>query len=318
MKARTKGLDCSCIKDPLSSFHKSQKACPSVFQSSIKMAQTTPVATTKVFVGNLAFKTKENELADAFGASVKVMGAKIITRRGRSLGYGFIEVGNEQDAQKAVQAMDKKDVDGRQINVEVARPREEGQEQQQGEQQERRGGAPRGRGGRGRGTRGSPRGAFRGGFRRRFPEGEDQGEQQEERPRGRGGFRGRGRGSRGGFRGGKTGAVQPGQPDTRTESKTSLFVANLPFSLDDAAFGKIFTDAGLKFKAAHVVTKRNGRSKGFGFVEFETNEDQQKALQTLNGKQVEGREITLKVALTDNRENANDNTQTEKKDEGKN
>jgi len=179
-------------------------------------------------------------------------------------------------------------------------------------------GAPRGRGGRGRGTRGSPRGAFRGGFRRRFPEGEDQGEQQEERPRGRGGFRGRGRGSRGGFRGGKTGAVQPGQPDTRTESKTSLFVANLPFSLDDAAFGKIFTDAGLKFKAAHVVTKRNGRSKGFGFVEFETNEDQQKALQTLNGKQVEGREITLKVALTDNRENANDNTQTEKKDEGKN
>jgi len=282
------------------------------------MAQTTPVATTKVFVGNLAFKTKENELADAFGASVKVVGAKIITRRGRSLGYGFIEVANEQDAQKAVQAMDKKDVDGRQINVEVARPREEGQQGEQ-QQQTQKGSSPvRGRGGRGgfRGSRG--RGGFRGGFRRRFSEEGEQGENQEERPRGRGGFRGsRGRGSRGGFRGGKA-PTQAAQPDTRTESKTSLFVANLPFSLDDAAFGKIFTDAGLKFKAAHVVTKRNGRSKGFGFVEFETNEDQQKALQTLNGKQVEGREITLKVALTDNRENANDNTQTEKKDEGKN
>jgi len=281
------------------------------------MAQTPQVATTKVFVGNLAFKTKENELADAFSASVKVLGAKIITRRGRSLGYGFIEVANEQDAQKAVQAMDKKDVDGRQINVEVARPREEGQQQQQGEQQqqqERRGGFSRGGRGRGRG-RGSRGGFFRGGFRRRFSDEGEQGEQQEDRPRGRGGFRGIKRGSRGGFRGGKI--AQPG-PDTRTESKTSLFVANLPFSLDDASFGKIFTDANLKFKAAHVVTKRNGRSKGFGFVEFETNEDQQKALQTLNGKQVEGREITLKVALTDNRENANDNTQTEKKDEGKN
>jgi len=252
--------------------------------------QTTESAapTTKVFVGNLAFKTRENELADAFRSVVTVSNAKIITRRGRSLGYGFIEVSNEQDAQKAVTAMDKKDFDGRQINVEVARPREEIQQQQQNEQQgePRRGGYFRGGRGGFRGGRGG-RGGFRGGRG------------------GRGGFRGgRGgfRGGRGGFRGGR----EQG-PDTRVESQTSLFVANLPFSLDDAAFGKIFSDAGLRFKAAHVVTKRNGKSKGFGFVEFETNEDQQKALQTLNGKQVEGRDITLKVALTDNRENQNNN-----------
>jgi len=259
--------------------------------------QSAPATTTKVFVGNLAFKTKENELADAFRSSVNVVNAKIITRRGRSLGYGFIEVANEQDAQKAVTAMDKKEFDGRQINVEVARPREE--VQQQGEGSPRRGGYFRG-----------GRGGFRGGFRGGRGRGGFRG------GRGRGGFRG-GRG-RGGFRGGRGGFRQnEGRPqgqDTRVESKTSLFVANLPFSLDDASFGKIFSDAGLRFKAAHVVTKRNGKSKGFGFVEFETNEDQQKALQTLNGKQVEGRDITLKVALTDNRENNNNNNNIEKKD----
>jgi len=252
--------------------------------------QSAPAITTKVFVGNLAFKTRENELADAFRSVVNVANAKIITRRGRSLGYGFIEVSNDQDAQKAVTAMDKKEFDGRQINVEVARPREEIQEQQGGEGAPRRGGYFRGGRGGFRGGRGG-RGGFRGGRG------------------GRGGFRG-GRGGRGGFRGGRGGfrGGRPQQgPDTRVESKTSLFVANLPFSLDDAAFGKIFSDAGLRFKAAHVVTKRNGKSKGFGFVEFETNEDQQKALQTLNGKQVEGRDITLKVALTDNRENQDDN-----------
>jgi len=55
----------------------------------------------------------------------------------------------------------------------------------------------------------------------------------------------------------------------------------------------------LKFKTAHVVTKRNGRSKGFGFVEFDNHEDQQKALNTLNGKKIEERELILRVALTD-------------------
>jgi len=82
-------------------------------------------------------------------------------------------------------------------------------------------------------------------------------------------------------------------------SQTSLFVANLPFSLTDEQFGAIFTEAGLKFKKAHVVTKRNTKSKGFGFVEFDSQEDQQKALTGLQGKKVEDRELEPKVALED-------------------
>jgi len=78
-----------------------------------------------------------------------------------------------------------------------------------------------------------------------------------------------------------------------------LFVANLPFSLDDAGFTKVLKDNTLTFKAAHVVQKRNGRSKGFGFIEFENEGDQQKSLNALNNKEVEGRELVVKVALTE-------------------
>jgi RNA recognition motif-containing protein len=58
-------------------------------------------------------------------------------------------------------------------------------------------------------------------------------------------------------------------------------------------------DNTLTFKAAHVVQKRNGRSKGFGFIEFENEGDQQKSLNALNNKEVEGRALVVKVALTE-------------------
>jgi RNA recognition motif-containing protein len=76
-----------------------------------------------------------------------------------------------------------------------------------------------------------------------------------------------------------------------------LFVANLPFSVDDAALSKIFE--GLNIKSAHVVRKHNERSKGFGFVEFNNAEDQKKALDSIDKKMVDGRELSVKVALTE-------------------
>jgi RNA recognition motif-containing protein len=79
-----------------------------------------------------------------------------------------------------------------------------------------------------------------------------------------------------------------------------LFVANLPFTLEDESFGKVLKDSNLTFKVAKVVRNtRTGRSKGFGFIEFENEADQQKALAGLNKKQIEGREISVKVALTE-------------------
>jgi len=260
----------------------------------------------KVFVGNLAFKTTEADLGKEFAVAGNVVTANIITRGPRSLGYGFVEFNSDEEANKAVTLLNKKEIDGRQVNVEVAKPRAEGEENKgQGEDQSgddstrggfrRRGGFRGGRGSRGGFRGGRGRGGFRGGFQQ--VGGADGSEEVEDTNRPRGGF-GRGRG-RGGNRGRGGRAPRADQPDNRVESKTTLFVANLPFALDDAGFGKIFSDSGLKFKSAHVVQKRNGRSKGFGFAEFDSEDDQKKALNALDKKKIEERDLIVKIALTD-------------------
>jgi len=76
---------------------------------------------------------------------------------------------------------------------------------------------------------------------------------------------------------------------------TTLFVANLPFSTDDNGLLELFK-ANNPTKA-HVVLNRNGRSKGFGFVEFANEQDQQAAVNA-EKKTVESRELIVKVALT--------------------
>jgi len=286
---------------------------------------------TKVFVGNLSFNTKENELAKEFDVAGKVISANIITRGPRSLGYGFVEMENEADAENAVKLLDKKEIDGRPINVEVAKAREEGaegQNQQGGNAQTQQGGRG-GRGGRGRGGRGRGRGGNN--AQRQGQQGQQQqGQQQQGENNEQGGLANRRRGSgaprggRGGqARGGGVKKVQNGgeqAEDNRTPSTTTLFIANLPFTLTDDTFAKVFKDNNLAFKTAHVVIKKTGRSKGFGFVEFENEGDQQKALAALNNKDVEGRQLAVKVALTEVKtENKTDaSPATEKKEEPKN
>jgi len=263
---------------------------------------------TKVFVGNLSFNTKENELTKEFETAGKVISANIITRGPRSLGYGFVEMDNEADAENAVKLLNKKEIDGRPINVEVAKKREEGAE---GEQQSASG-EGRGRGRGGRGTRGRGRGgARRGGFRRQEDGEENTGDNSAQGEGRRGGFRGRGNGPRGAPRGtrgsgapGRGGSRPPREErrqEDRTPSQTTLFIANLPFTLEDEGFGKVLKEAQLAFKTAHVVKKKSGKSKGFGFIEFENEADQQKALAALNNKTIEGRDLVAKVALTENR-----------------
>jgi len=265
---------------------------------------------TKVFVGNLSFKTREAELSQEFSAVAKVVGVNIITRGPRSLGYGFVEMDSEEDAHKAVKAMDKKEIDGRSINVEVAKDRVEGEKKPKAPRApkvKKEGEAEGEASPAAAGTATTTEGAARGGAKRG----------------GRGGATTT-RGARGGARGGakprapkaapkegeaETGASPapraprvkkertPRDDSTRTPSQTVLFVANIPFAFTDETFAKLFTDAGFKLKKAHVVVKKNAKSKGFGFVEFETHEDQQKALAQFEKHKVEDRPLNVKVAL---------------------
>lgn len=245
---------------------------------------------TKVFVGNLSFKTQERELAKEFEVAGRVVGANIITRGSRSLGYGFVEMESEEEARKSVELLSKKLIDGREINVEVARPRDETPKPAGSPAVA---GSPSGEGAAAPRRRRAPPGGPRRRFRRR-PSGEAE-------PRAEG--EGAPAATNGSAAPRTRRAPRPRPPKTdadrapRTPSSTTLFVTNLPFSVDDAGLSKLFAE--FNAKSSHVVRKRNDRSKGFGFVEFNNAEDQQKALAAMDKKAIDGRSIVVKVALTE-------------------
>ena len=81
----------------------------------------------KLFVGNLSFNTTENDLQDTFAAHGTVVEANLMMDRatGRPRGFGFIAMSTPEEAQAAINALNGKDIDGRALTVNVAKPREE-------------------------------------------------------------------------------------------------------------------------------------------------------------------------------------------------
>ena len=81
----------------------------------------------KLFVGNLSFNTTENNLQDAFAAHGTVLEANMMMDRatGRPRGFGFITMSTPEEAEAAMSALNGKDLDGRALTVNVAKPREE-------------------------------------------------------------------------------------------------------------------------------------------------------------------------------------------------
>jgi RNA recognition motif-containing protein len=101
----------------------------------------------KLYVGNLTYQTTTGDLEQLFGEHGTVQSAQIIMDRdtGRSKGFAFVEMGSDQEAQTAIAALNGKDVGGRALTVNEAKPRED------------RGGARGGYGGGGGGRSGGRR-----------------------------------------------------------------------------------------------------------------------------------------------------------------
>lgn len=80
----------------------------------------------RIYVGNLSYSVGKQELQQAFGAHGTVVSAQVITDRdtGRSKGFGFVEMGSEQEAQAAIAALNGRVFEGRNITVNEARPQE--------------------------------------------------------------------------------------------------------------------------------------------------------------------------------------------------
>ena len=134
----------------------------------------------KLYVGNLAFQTSSEDLQQLFSQAGTVESASVVEDRetGRSRGFGFVEMSSPEEGAAAIQQFNGKEVNGRALTVNEARPRED------------RGG--RGGGGGGRGGFGGNRGGGGGG--------------------GRGGYGGGGGGGRGGYSGGGSGGGGSREP----------------------------------------------------------------------------------------------------------
>ena len=81
----------------------------------------------RLYIGGLSWGTTDEALRAAFSAAGNVVSAKVITDRmsGRSKGFGFVEMGSDEEAQKAIEMFNGKDLDGRNVTVNVARPMED-------------------------------------------------------------------------------------------------------------------------------------------------------------------------------------------------
>ena len=107
----------------------------------------------KLYVGNLSYNVSSSDLEQLFAQYGAVRSAQVITDRdtGRSKGFGFVEMSDDNAARQAIQALNEQEHDGRPLTVNEARPREE-----------------RGGGGGGRGGYGGGRGGGGGGGRGRY------------------------------------------------------------------------------------------------------------------------------------------------------
>ena len=117
----------------------------------------------KLYVGNLSYRMTDSDLEQLFASHGSVASAQVIMDRdtGRSKGFGFVEMASDQDAQAAITALNGKEIEGRGLTVNEARPKED------------RGGGGGGggygggggsRGGSGGGSRGGSGGGSRGGY----------------------------------------------------------------------------------------------------------------------------------------------------------
>jgi len=80
----------------------------------------------KIYVGGLPYATTDAQLQDLFSTHGTVESARVITDKftGRSRGFGFVEMASNEEAQKAIQALNGTDLDGRNLTVNEARPQE--------------------------------------------------------------------------------------------------------------------------------------------------------------------------------------------------
>ncbi|PNP41770.1 hypothetical protein TGAMA5MH_06363 [Trichoderma gamsii] len=274
----------------------------------------------RLYIGNLAYATTEGELKDFFKSYlVESVSIPKNPRTDRPVGYAFVDLSTPNEADRAIAELSGKEILERKVSVQLARKPEPAGEKTEGANGEgsgaegsRRRASGRGRGrGRGRGGRGGRGGratgendekkgdeAIEGEATQAEPlkditntvsEDKDDKKKNQNRPQ-------RERRER-------------GPPADGIPSKTKVMVANLPYDLTEEKLLELFkaydpssAKIALRPIPRFMIKKLQARGearkgRGFGFVTLASEDLQQKAVAEMNGKEIEGREIAVKVAI---------------------
>jgi len=278
----------------------------------------------KVFAGNLAYSTTDEGLKTFFApVQSDILSAQVILRGSRSAGYGFVALATAEAAQKAVEALDKKELDGRQVIVEVAKPSEQKDKEKKEKKAKRRPGRRGSKAVPGEVSEAEANGDAPKADAAAAPESDEAAKPKKKKkkaarkPKAKEGEDGAPATTEGEAAPAADAAATKKAPRVRKpktprpprpagedpvgeQSKTMLFVANLGFNIDDAGLSALFTDAGIAVTSARIVRRRWGqprKSKGYGFVDVGGEEEQKKAIEALQGKDVGGRAIAVKIAV---------------------
>ncbi|EXJ80390.1 hypothetical protein A1O1_08534 [Capronia coronata CBS 617.96] len=260
----------------------------------------------RLYIGNLAYATTEVELKEFFsGYDVETTSIPVNPRTNRPVGYAFVDLKTAEEAEKAIENLSGKDILERKVSVQLARkPDQSGSAEEGAEGAERKRSSGRGRGGRGRGRGGRARGGARAaeGVSNDFTENPlPLTDVTADANKGPSSTDGKPRAPRP--------PKQRGPPEDGIPSTTKVMVANLPYDLSEeklkelfAAYEPVSAKIALRPIPRFMIKKLQARNeprkgRGFGFVTLGSEELQKKAVEEMNGKQIEGREIAVKVAI---------------------
>ncbi|KAI9872525.1 MAG: hypothetical protein M1830_001516 [Pleopsidium flavum] len=282
----------------------------------------------RLYIGNLAYATSEGELKEFFqGYLVESTSIPVNPRTTRPVGYAFVDLSTPSEAERAISELSGKEILERKVSVQLARKPEPAGERGEGAA----GGAEPGSGmeGRRNSGRGRGRGRARGGRAGRGGRARQNGAEGADGPTNVPGqvlplteTTNEASTAEQGAEGTTTGGVtkdgkpraprerkQRGPPEDGVPSKTKVMVANLPYDLSEDKLKELFgayspssAKIALRPIPRFMVKKLQARNeprkgRGFGFVTLASEEMQQKAVEEMNGKDIEGREIAVKVAI---------------------
>ncbi|KAK0745080.1 hypothetical protein B0T21DRAFT_280189 [Apiosordaria backusii] len=280
----------------------------------------------RLYIGNLAYATTEGELKDFFkGYLVESVSIPKNPRTDRPVGYAFVDLSTPSEAERAIAELSGKEILERKVSVQLARKPEKperteiaggGAGEGAGADGTRRRQSTRGRGRAGRGRGGRARGG-RGSDDEKKEEGATSGDAAEiaadtqvqplkditnelnTNQDNSGKNQARAARER----------RERGPPADGIPSKTKVMVANLPYDLTEeklkelfAAYQPLSAKIALRPIPRFMIKKLQARGeprkgRGFGFVTLASEELQQKAVAEMNGKDIDGREIAVKVAI---------------------